>query len=82
MTQALRVTEGVDITRPSPARIYDYLLRGSHYLNADARAAEQIFAVVPEARDAAWSNRGYHQRAATWIAKQGIRQYCGVARLS
>lgn len=47
MTQALRVPEGMDIARPSQARIYDYLLRGSHYLSADARAAERIFAIDP-----------------------------------
>ncbi len=29
MTKALRQPEGLDVTRPSPARIYDYMLRGS-----------------------------------------------------
>jgi SAM-dependent methyltransferase len=30
---------------------------------------------VPEIRDCAWSNRGFHQRAAKWIAEQGVRQF-------
>ena len=29
-------------------------------------------------RDAAWSNRGFHQRAAQWIAQQGIRQFVDI----
>ena len=62
-------------TKPSPARIYDYMLRGTHHFDADAEAAERILRSVPEIRDCAWSNRGFHQRAATWIAKRGIRQF-------
>jgi hypothetical protein len=54
---------GVDTGRPTPARIYDYMLHGSNYFPVDRVAAERILAVVPEIRDAAWSNRGFHQRA-------------------
>jgi len=82
MHKALHAPERLDITRPSPARIYDCLLGGGQYADADARAAERILRVVPEIRDTAWSNRGYHQRAATWIARQGVRQFldlgCGL----
>ena len=75
MTEALRQPDGLDITKPSPARIYDYMLRGTHHFDADADAAERILRCVPEIRDCAWSNRGFHQRAASWIAKRGIRQF-------
>jgi S-adenosyl methyltransferase len=75
MTKALRQPDGLDVTKPSPARIYDYMLRGTHHFDADAEAAERILRSVPEIRDCAWSNRGFHQRAATWIAKRGIRQF-------
>jgi O-methyltransferase involved in polyketide biosynthesis len=51
------------------------MLRGQHYFDADAEAAERILGIVPEIRDTVWANRGFHQRAATWIAKQGIRQF-------
>src|ERR1700761_2317758 len=78
MTEALRLPDGLDVTRPSPARIYDYMLRGSHHYAADAAAAERILGVVPEIRDCAWSNRGFHQRAAAWIARQGIRQFLDI----
>ncbi len=75
MTKALRQPDGLDVTKPSPARIYDYMLSGTHHYDVDADAAERILRSVPEIRDCAWSNRGFHQRAATWIAKRGIRQF-------
>src|SRR6185437_418024 len=78
MTKALRQPDGLDVTRPSPARIYDYMLRGSHHFEADARAAERILRVVPEIKDCAWSNRGFHQRAAAWIARQGVKQFIDI----
>jgi hypothetical protein len=78
MAKALRHEEGLEVTRPSPARIYDYMLRGRHHYDTDAAAAERILSVVPEIRDCAWSNRGFHQRAAAWIANQGIRQFLDI----
>jgi S-adenosyl methyltransferase len=78
MTKALRQPDGLDVTRPSPARIYDYMLRGTHHFDADAQAAERILTVVPEIRDCAWANRGFHQRAAAWIARQGVKQFLDI----
>jgi hypothetical protein len=54
------------------------MLRGRHYLDIDAKAAERILGIVPEIRDTAWSNRGFHQRAAKWIAGQGVRQFIDI----
>lgn len=78
MTKALRLPEGLEITKPSPARIYDYMLRGSNNFEVDVNAATRLLSVVPEIRDTAWSNRGFHQRAASWIAKTGIRQFLDI----
>jgi len=78
MAQTSPVPAGVDASVPTPARIYDYMLRGEHYLDVDARAAEQILRAVPEIRDCAWSNRGFHQRAAKWIAEHGVRQFIDI----
>ncbi len=67
---------GVDPTSPSPARVYDYLLGGGHNLPADREAAERMRAESPDLDDAAWANRGFHRRAARWMAAdQGIRQF-------
>jgi hypothetical protein len=73
-----RMPSGVDIGRPAPARIYDYMLRGDNHFETDVLAAERILSAVPEIRDCAWSNRGFHQRAAKWIAERGVRQFIDI----
>ena len=78
MTKALRLPEGLDTTKPSPARIYDYMLRGTSHFDVDEEAAKRILTAVPEIKDCAWSNRGFHQRAAAWIARQGVRQFLDI----
>jgi O-methyltransferase involved in polyketide biosynthesis len=78
MTKALRLPEGLDTTKPSPARIYDYMLRGTSHFDVDEEAAKRILTAVPEIKDCAWSNRGFHQRAAAWIARQGIKQFIDI----
>ena len=78
MTKALRLPEGLDTTKPSPARIYDYMLRGTSHFDVDEEAAKRILTAVPEIKDCAWSNRGFHQRAAAWIARQGVRQFIDI----
>jgi S-adenosyl methyltransferase len=73
------VPAGVDATRPSPARLYDYYLGGTSNFEADRQAAEQIREQLPELADAAWANRGFHGRAAVWMAaERGIRQFIDV----
>ena len=76
--QGPRAPAGVDISRPAPARIYDYMLRGDNHFEIDVLAAERILSAVPEIRDCAWSNRGFHQRAAKWIAGRGVRQFIDI----
>jgi hypothetical protein len=78
MTEVPEVPVGVDTSVPTPARIYDYMLRGHSYFDVDKYASEQILTAAPEIRDAAFSNRGFHQRAATWIARQDIRQFIDI----
>jgi hypothetical protein len=70
--------QGADSSRPAPARIYDYMLRGNNHFPVDAEAAQRILSVVPEIQDCAWSNRGFHQRAAKWIAQRGVRQFIDI----
>src|SRR6201994_3091828 len=78
MTQPPPAPTGVNTDIPTPARIYDYMLRGHNYFERDAQAAEQILTAGPEIRDAAWSNRGFHQRAAKYIAEHGVRQFIDI----
>jgi hypothetical protein len=79
MTEAEQVPPGIDPTTPSPARLYDYYLGGSANFAADRQAAETIRDRMPELADAAWANRGFHQRAALWLARScGIRQFIDI----
>jgi hypothetical protein len=78
MGESPRVPAGTDPAVPSPARIYDYMLGGSYNFPADRAVAEQAMARVPELRDIILANRGFHGRAARWIAGQGVRQYIDI----
>jgi hypothetical protein len=69
---------GVDPAIPSPARLYDYYLGGTHNYQADRDAAERIRKVLPELTTGAWANRGFHQRAARWIAQRGVTQFIDI----
>jgi len=70
-----RVPEGVDVSRPSIARIYDYLLYGKDNFAADRAAAEQLMGSRLEPRRLALANRGFLLRAVRFLAQQGIAQY-------
>src|SRR5204863_1963606 len=78
MTEDPPVPAGVDPTVPSPARLYDYYLGGRYNFPADRAAAKKIIAALPDLPDAAWANRSFHQRAARWLAEQGIRQFIDI----
>jgi hypothetical protein len=69
----------VDPAKPSPARIYDYCLGGHNNFESDRKAAEALRQSLPALSDAAWANRGFHQRAATWLgADAGLRQFIDI----
>jgi S-adenosyl methyltransferase len=78
MTETPDVPAGVDPGTPSPARLYDYFLGGTNNFPADREAAEILKAAVPDIIDAMWANRGFHGRAAVWMAEHGIRQFIDV----
>jgi S-adenosyl methyltransferase len=69
---------GVDPTRPSPARMYDYMLGGTRNLKVDRDATERFLAQTPDLVDAASANRGFLRRAARYMAGQGIRQFIDI----
>jgi S-adenosyl methyltransferase len=76
MTYPEQEIPGVDSTRPSPARLYDYYLGGTHNLPVDRAIAAHLKATIPDLLDGVWANRAFHQRAAVWMAtRAGIRQF-------
>ncbi|MGH3152586.1 MAG: SAM-dependent methyltransferase [Streptosporangiaceae bacterium] len=70
-----RVPEGVDASRPSIARIYDYLLSGKDNFAVDRAAAEKLMESRLDPRRMALANRGFLVRAVRLMARQGIAQY-------
>ena len=78
MNEAAQGPAAIDPSRPAPARIYDYLLNGRNNFQSDRDAAMRIMALVPEIKDCAWGNRGFHQRAARWIAQRGVTQFIDI----
>src|SRR5260370_23738268 len=78
MPETEQAAPGVDTTTPSRARLYDCYLGGTHNFAADREAAEKLKAEAPDLIDAMWANRGFHGRAAVWLARQGIRQFVDI----
>jgi hypothetical protein len=78
--QPPRPAAGVyDTGTPNPARIYDYLLGGKDHFPADRAAAEELLALVPEARAGARENRAFLGRAVRYLAGEaGIRQFLDI----
>src|SRR5439155_17803156 len=68
----------IDLDRPSPARVYDYLLGGSHNLAVDRAAAERAIAASPGVREGALANRAFLRRAVSYLVDQGIDQFLDV----
>jgi SAM-dependent methyltransferase len=65
----------VDTSRPSIARVYDYLLGGKEHLEVDRRAADAMRNVVPEVADIAKDNRCFLRRGVKYLVRDaGIRQ--------
>ena len=72
------VPPGVDTKRANPARVYDYLLGGTHNFLADQDAGRAILAVEPNTRPGARANRAFLGRAVRFMAAEGIRQFLDI----
>lgn len=70
--------EGIDIERPSVARMYDYYLGGSHNFAVDRAAAQAMIAAVPEAPLMAQANRAFLRRAVQFLIDAGVRQFLDI----
>jgi hypothetical protein len=66
---------GLDLDRASAARMYDFYLGGSHHLVVDREKAEEVLAVLPQARTFAIQNRAFLRRAVTYCVAHGTQQF-------
>ena len=69
---------GVDATRPSVARMYDYYLGGSHNFAVDRELAGKVLEAWPDMPRAAQANRAFLRRAVRFLADQGVRQFLDI----
>jgi S-adenosyl methyltransferase len=67
-----------DAQRPSQARIYDYLLGGSHNFAVDREAARRLIAMVPDVVLLAQANRAFLRRAVRFLVAAGVRQFLDI----
>jgi hypothetical protein len=72
------VPPGIDTTKPSSSRTYDYLLGGAHNFQADRDAAEQAEKIMPGIRDVARLNRAFLGRVVRTLMDLGIRQFLDI----
>lgn len=67
--------EGVDTTKPSSARVYDYYLGGTYNFAVDRELGDQVIALLPETPEIMRANRAFLRRAVEHLAERGVRQF-------
>lgn len=72
------VPDGVDITVPNAARVYDYALGGSHNFAVDRQFKDQAEQMWPGVTLLAHANRAYLGRVVRWLVAAGIRQFLDI----
>ncbi|MBB5157068.1 SAM-dependent methyltransferase [Saccharopolyspora phatthalungensis] len=60
----------IDVSIPSPARIYDYWLGGNHNFAVDREVGSKAAEVMPTLRAAIWANRAFLRRVVTYLATE------------
>ncbi|MFD3405353.1 SAM-dependent methyltransferase [Kribbella sp. NPDC058693] len=70
------VAHGIDTTRPSVARVYDYALGGKDNYESDRALYRQIMKIAPETPVWARANRAWLREVITWLAEEaGVRRF-------
>jgi SAM-dependent methyltransferase len=67
--------EGVEITVPNAARVYDYALGGYHNFAADREFVERALRLWPDAMAVGHASRAFLRRSVRWLVGNGIRQF-------
>jgi hypothetical protein len=70
--------QGIELDRPSAARMYDYYLGGSHNFAIDRQAAEQAITMWPDLPLLMQANRAFLRRAVRFLLAQGITQFLDI----
>jgi hypothetical protein len=70
--------DGIDISVPNAARMYDYSLGGFHNFAVDREAVERVMALAPDARQVGLANRAFLGRVVRRLVAGGVRQFLDV----
>ncbi|MEW9551716.1 SAM-dependent methyltransferase [Nonomuraea sp. NPDC050783] len=71
--------QGIDTSRPSVSRVYDFMLGGKDNYAIDRQVAEMALKIAPDAPEAARANREFLRRTVRYLAGEaGIRQFLDV----
>ncbi|MFP3986582.1 SAM-dependent methyltransferase [Streptomyces sp. E11-3] len=70
--------QGIDISVPSVARVYDYYLGGSHNFEADRDAARKAMEFMPGLPKIMQANRAFMRRAVRYAVGQGVTQFLDI----
>ncbi|MET9017524.1 SAM-dependent methyltransferase [Streptomyces olivaceoviridis] len=74
-----RIQDGIDTTRPHPARVYDWFLGGKDNYPVDEELGRRIAEIDGGAPKAARANRAFMRRSTRILAtERGIRQFLDI----
>jgi len=67
---------GIDTTKPSVARVYDFMVGGKDNYAIDRMVAQRALEIIPDAQEAGRACRAFLRRAVRYLAADvGIRQF-------
>jgi SAM-dependent methyltransferase len=70
--------ENIDISQPSAARVYDYILGGAHNFAVDRQLGDELIQTSPDVAETMRSNRVFLRRAVTYLAEHRVRQFLDI----
>lgn len=70
--------DDIDMEQPRVARVYDYLLGGSHNFASDRQLAHKVISAMPDAPLQAQANRAFLHRAVRYLVDRGLRQFLDI----
>jgi hypothetical protein len=73
------VPPGIDVTKPSVARVYDFMLGGKNNFAVDRHVGELALKIVPDAPESGIANRQFLRRVVRYlVAEAGIHQFIDI----
>jgi len=78
MSNETWIPDDAVLDRPSPARIYDYLLGGFHNFEIDRLITERLLLITPHLRLTAQISRAFLRRVVRYLTLQQIDQFLDI----